>query len=83
VRLRNGLGRALRLSAAADHDFAAWTRNARRQRSTCAAGSLSGGGYLAGLRESARADDAKADFLQLWNPLAAETGQPVFSSSQI
>jgi hypothetical protein len=81
--LRAGLVRALRLSTAADRDFGAWMRAAQQQGISCAAGSLSQGPYLAGLRESARADNAKAAFLQQWNPLAEQSGQPVFSAGQI
>jgi hypothetical protein len=81
--LRAGLVRALRLSTAADRDFGAWMRAAEQQGISCAAGSLSQGPYLAGLRESARADNAKAAFLQQWDPLARLSGQPVFSAGQI
>jgi hypothetical protein len=80
--LRADLAAALRLSLLADRDFARWAGRAE-QAVGCPVAVSARSAYLAGLRESALAAQAKERFLGLWDALAARLGQPVFTGRQI
>jgi hypothetical protein len=55
----------------------------RTQSNTCPASTVADAAYDAGLQISKRAQQAKADFLALWNPTARQSGQPAFSTVDI
>jgi hypothetical protein len=72
----------LALSTSADRDFIGWMQDIRGS-STCPASTATDVSYQAGLRESSRAVTAKNDFLALWNPLASQFGEQMYTSTQI
>jgi hypothetical protein len=73
---------SLRQSSRADEGFIGWMRDMAGS-GTCPIDTATDTSYQAGYRASKAANTAKAQFLQLWNPLAREFGQPVFTTSEI
>ncbi len=75
ARLVQTLAAALRSSATADRDYAAWA--ARAAKGPCAAQTvLSAPEYKAAAQASTRASASKRAFLALWAPLAKAVGLP-------
>ena len=80
--MRADLTDVLQLSIAADRDFIQWMQDPQSTEN-CPASTAADAAYAAGLQISKRAEQAKADFLALWNPLAQQLGQPTFSRVDI
>jgi hypothetical protein len=76
------LVQALRQSSAADRGFIGWLQD-KAGRHSCPLSTARNHSYQVGLAASGRATEAKASFLQLWNPLAREFAQPVFTAGGI
>jgi hypothetical protein len=80
--MRTDLTSVLQLSIAADRDFIQWMQDPQSTQN-CPASTVADAAYDAGLQSSKRAQQAKADFLALWNPMARQSGQPAFSTVDI
>jgi hypothetical protein len=76
------LVQALQQSSAADRGFIGWLQDMARRHS-CPVSTVRNHSYQAALLASGRATAAKGSFLQLWNPLARESGQPAFTAGGI
>jgi hypothetical protein len=76
------LVQALQQSSAADRGFIGWLQD-MTGRHSCPVSTAKNHSYQEALLASGRATEAKASFLQLWNPLARESGQPVFTAGRI
>jgi hypothetical protein len=70
----------LRFSLAADGQFANW---ASGLGDTCPVPTLASSSFQAALSDSGRANTAKSQFLEQWNPLAAGYRLPTFRADQI
>jgi hypothetical protein len=73
---------ALQQSSAADRGFIGWLQD-MAGRHSCPINTTKNHSYQEGLLASGRASEAKGSFLQLWNPLARESGQPTFMAGGI
>ncbi len=82
IELRTELEMALRFSAVADVEFAAWMRDIGHSV-MCPVPMTSVSAFQLAMADSALAGRAKSQFLQQWNSVAAGFGQPAFSSGQI
>jgi hypothetical protein len=82
IELRTELEMALRFSAVADVEFAAWMRDVGHSV-ICPVPMASDSAYQIAMADSALAGRAKSQFLRQWNRVAASSGQPAFGSGQI
>jgi hypothetical protein len=78
----NDLLQALRQSSTADNGFIGWMQDIA-DSGTCPINTSTDRFYQVGYQASKRATAAKQEFVQLWNPLAWEFGQPKFTANSI
>jgi hypothetical protein len=78
----NDLLQALQQSSTADSGFIGWMQDIAGS-GTCPINTANDRPYQAGYQASKRATAAKQQFVQLWNPLAREFGQPKFTANNI
>lgn len=80
--MRADLAGVLNLSIAADSDFTQWMQDPQSTQG-CPSSTSADAAYTAGYQASRQAQQAKAAFLALWNPLARQFGQPTFTTADI